>query len=282
MRPSRPRCSERARALAAEIDLELAWEFAPDADFGFADLARDYFDAKADAVQQAAMLLGLFEAPHYFSASARACSTRQPRDGAGRAAGDRAQAGAGGPGRRLGRRADRGPLPGADPRRSCTASCSSPTRTPPNTRPSSRPRGARSARRSTCCARPAPSTSPYQFHWRRFLYEQFPRGTGFADAPLPDVAGELPLADAQAFSIDDSSTTEIDDALSVHGLGSGTVVLGIHIAAPALAIAAGLGARPHRARAPVHGLHAGPQDHDAARRRGAALHAERRPRLRRR
>ena len=41
----------------------------------------------------------------------------------------------------------------------------------------------------------------------------------------------------QAFSIDDSATTEIDDALSVQGLGSGTVVFGIHIAAPGLAIA---------------------------------------------
>jgi exoribonuclease-2 len=41
----------------------------------------------------------------------------------------------------------------------------------------------------------------------------------------------------QAFSIDDSATTEIDDALSVQGLGSGTVVFGVHIAAPGLAIA---------------------------------------------
>ena len=40
----------------------------------------------------------------------------------------------------------------------------------------------------------------------------------------------------QAFSIDDSQTTEIDDALSLQGLGSGTVTLGIHIAAPGLAI----------------------------------------------
>ena len=43
----------------------------------------------------------------------------------------------------------------------------------------------------------------------------------------------------QAYSIDDSSTTEIDDALSLQGLGSGTVVLGIHIAAPGLAIVPG-------------------------------------------
>ncbi|MGP1693049.1 MAG: ribonuclease catalytic domain-containing protein, partial [Giesbergeria sp.] len=48
-----------------------------------------------------------------------------------------------------------------------------------------------------------------------------------------------PLAEVQAFSIDDSQTTEIDDALSVTGLGTGTVTLGIHIAAPGLAIAPG-------------------------------------------
>jgi exoribonuclease-2 len=82
-------------------------------------------------------------------------------------------------------------------------------------------------------------TSPYQFHWRRFLFEQFPKGAGFPPLPMPASADDeaLPRADVQAFSIDDSATTEIDDALSVQGLGSGTVVLGIHIAAPGLAIA---------------------------------------------
>jgi exoribonuclease II len=43
----------------------------------------------------------------------------------------------------------------------------------------------------------------------------------------------------QAFSIDDSQTTEIDDALSLQGLGMGFVTLGIHIAAPALALQPG-------------------------------------------
>jgi exoribonuclease-2 len=79
--------------------------------------------------------------------------------------------------------------------------------------------------------------SPYQFHWRRFLFEQFPRGTGFPALAVPATAGALPRADAQAFSIDDSHTTEIDDALSVRGLGSGTVIFGVHIAAPALSLA---------------------------------------------
>ena len=50
---------------------------------------------------------------------------------------------------------------------------------------------------------------------------------------------ELPVAPVQAFSIDDSSTTEIDDALSVRGLGTGAVVVGVHIAAPGLAVQPG-------------------------------------------
>ncbi len=80
-------------------------------------------------------------------------------------------------------------------------------------------------------------SSPYQFHWQRFLFENFPKGTGFPALDAPVIKETLPLAEVQAFSIDDSATTEIDDALSVQGLGSGTVILGIHIAAPGLALA---------------------------------------------
>ena len=55
-----------ASAMAAEMDLDLAWEFAPEGDFPFAQLAKDYFGVSADTVQQAAALLGLFAAPLYF------------------------------------------------------------------------------------------------------------------------------------------------------------------------------------------------------------------------
>ena len=73
----------------------------------------------------------------------------------------------------------------------------------------------------------------------RFRFANFPKGTGFGALAAPAITEELPLAEVQAFSIDDSSTTEIDDALSLQGLGTGTVVLGIHIAAPGLAIQPG-------------------------------------------
>ena len=78
-------------------------------------------------------------------------------------------------------------------------------------------------------------TGTLQLHSAKFLFEQFPKGTGFPPIPLPDVP-ELPLANVQAFSIDDVTTTEIDDAFSVQQLADGKVRIGIHIAAPALGI----------------------------------------------
>lgn len=82
-------------------------------------------------------------------------------------------------------------------------------------------------------------SSHYALHMARFMGEQFPQGVNDAkshrDIALPPfVAAELPLAAVQAFSIDDSQTTEIDDALSVTHLADGTTEVGIHIAAPSL------------------------------------------------
>ena len=84
--------------------------------------------------------------------------------------------------------------------------------------------------------------SSHDYHFNQFLLEHFPEGTGFgllnADVELSDPA-ELPVAEATAFSIDDATTTEIDDAFSVTPLTLGSFRIGIHIAAPALGIAPG-------------------------------------------
>lgn len=77
--------------------------------------------------------------------------------------------------------------------------------------------------------------SARELHFSRFQLEQFPRGTGFPMVVLPE-APTLPVASVQAFSIDDVTTTEIDDAFSVTLLGEGKIRIGIHIAAPALGI----------------------------------------------
>jgi exoribonuclease-2 len=81
--------------------------------------------------------------------------------------------------------------------------------------------------------------SAYDFHWQRFLFENFPKGTTFPALQAPAILADLPLAAVQAYSIDDSQTTEIDDALSVQGLGSDSITVGIHIAAPGLAVLPG-------------------------------------------
>ena len=65
-RPAPAELIASAQSIAKDIDLDLAWEFASESEFGFADLAREYFNANTDAVHQAAALLRLFEAPHYF------------------------------------------------------------------------------------------------------------------------------------------------------------------------------------------------------------------------
>ncbi|MEB0013393.1 RNB domain-containing ribonuclease [Glaciimonas sp. Gout2] len=80
--------------------------------------------------------------------------------------------------------------------------------------------------------------SPKDLHFSKFLFEFFPKGAGFPEISVPTIptAATLPLADVLAFSIDDVTTTEIDDALSVAILPDGNVRIGIHIAAPGLSI----------------------------------------------
>src|SRR4029077_4055861 len=81
--------------------------------------------------------------------------------------------------------------------------------------------------------------STHDYHFNRFLAESFPKGTGFpAWGSLPGLP-DLPLAPVRAFSIDDASTTEIDDAFSVRVLDGGSTEIGVHIACPVLAIPRG-------------------------------------------
>ncbi len=85
-------------------------------------------------------------------------------------------------------------------------------------------------------------SSSHDYHFNQFLWEYFPDGIDFSEADQqlnPDNTDDLPIADIAAFSIDDASTTEIDDAFSVTPLRLGSFRIGIHIAAPALGIPPG-------------------------------------------
>jgi exoribonuclease-2 len=230
---------DAAAAIAREIDLDLAWEFAPEGEFGFADLARDYFGKAAAAPQEAAALFCLFAAPHYFRRLGKGRFRKAPEE------------------------IVKAALLGIERKKQVAAqveawaaelaagTCPAPVREqlyrilfkPDKNAPEYKAvvDASRRTQRAPLDLLQAAGAidSPYEFHWRRFLFEEFPKGTAFPPVAVPAIKEELALAAAQAFSIDDSQTTEIDDALSVQGLGSGRVTVGIHIAAPALAFAPG-------------------------------------------
>lgn len=226
-----------AQAQAADIDLEMAWEFAPEGDFGFADLARDYFSASAGPEQQAAMLLRLFEAPHYFRRAGKGQFKKAPEEIVKAAL------------LAIERKAQQAAMIEEWAAELAAGRCPAPVREQLYRilfKPDKNGPEYKAVVAATQCAQKAPLDlllaagaidSPYQFHWRRFLFDSFPKGTGFPALAAPAIADALPLAPVQAFSIDDSQTTEIDDALSVNGLGTGEIIFGVHIAAPALAIA---------------------------------------------
>jgi exoribonuclease-2 len=230
-----------ARALAAGMDLDLAWEFAPEGEFAFADLATEYFQASPSLAQQAAALYALFEAPHYFRRAGKGRFKKAPAEIIQQA------------------------LAAIEKKKQVLAQiadwaaqlvageCPAPVREqlykilfkPDKNAPEYKAvvEASRTAQRAPLdlLERAGAIDSAYQFHWKRFLFENFPKGTAFPPAlSAPAIADDLPRADGvEAFSIDDSQTTEIDDALSVQGLGSGTVTVGVHIAAPGLAFAPG-------------------------------------------
>jgi exoribonuclease-2 len=238
-KPAPAELMAQAQAVAETIELDLAWEFAPEDDFGFADLARDYFSANATLAQQAGALLapvrGAALLPPRRQGPLQEGAGRNPAAGAGR------------------HREEKALLAQIDAWAAALGrgECPQPIREqlykilfkPDKNAPEYK--AVVEASRATHTApldllqKAGAIDSAYQFHWKRFLFDNFPKGTGFPALAAPQPPADLPLAPVQAYSIDDSQTTEIDDALSVQGLGTGTVVLGIHIAAPGLAIQPG-------------------------------------------
>lgn len=238
-----------AQAASSEIDLALAWEFAPEDEFGFAEVARDYFSAQATLAEQAAMLFALHGAPHYFrrgGAKGRFKKADAATLALALAAIEKKK--------EVVLQIDAWALELAN------KICPELIRTQlykilfkPDKNASEYKAVVQAARATqtpplVLLQSAGAIASAYQFHWQRFLFEAL--GQTKTDVFVPPYAiggstrsaggsklAELPTANVRAFSIDDSATTEIDDALSVQGLGTAEITLGIHIAAPSLGIA---------------------------------------------
>ncbi len=228
-----------AQALAQEIDVDFLWECAPQDEFGFQDLADEYF-GKADPVKASAVLLRLQSAPIYFHRKGRGRFRPAPAETVRLALAALER-------RRqqeidieeLSREMLEGRLPPAIAARGVRLLVS----------PDKQSVEFRALERACELTHKMPERllmelgafeSARALHFERFVCEFFPQGTAFPALPeVGEFAEPLPVADVPAFSIDDSMTTEIDDALSVQTLADGRLRVGVHIAAPALGIDAG-------------------------------------------
>ena len=237
--PAPPELLARAQEYAAGLDTDFLWQCCGPVEFGFDQLARDYVGREASAVEAAGVLLKLHSAPMYFY-----------RRGKGRfqAANEQtlklALAGLEKKKRQQEQVAEwtaalaRGEFP-AELRKLRCELLYAPERNKPETKAleaACKQTGLSVARLFEHCGE---LRDTHAYHFDRFMFEFFPAGAQFPPHPLPVVAAELPLAAADAFSLDDGGTTEIDDAFSLVPLAAGGWRLGIHIAAPALAFAPG-------------------------------------------
>jgi exoribonuclease-2 len=231
--PSAGELLERAEAEAEGLDTEFLWEVCSDDEFGFVEFAREYFGHEPSPIESAAVLLRLHAAPIYFHRKGRGRFRKAPTEILQAALigleKKRLQAAA------VERMRDEllaGTLP-EELKPLVRQLLYKPDRNRLETKAleaACAENGKSPARLLLDCGALA---SSHELHFDRFLFEYFPTGTAFPAVEEPTEAGELPLADVRAFSIDDAATTEIDDAFSVTPTATGWRV-GIHIAAPGL------------------------------------------------
>jgi len=231
----------QANSTAKEVDLQIAWEFAPSEEFSFQDLSIEYFSATPSLSEQVAMLLTLQGAPHYFRRAGKGRFKKASAEVIEQAL------------VAIERKKEAAAQLDAWATQLASGVCPQPVLQDiykilfkPDKNSAAYKCVVEAAKRSQAPAievlkRAGAIASAYEFHWQRFLFDHFPKGIAFpTQTPEPEPAHikalteSLPLSVAKAYSIDDSHTTEIDDALSVQGLGTESVTVGVHIAAPAL------------------------------------------------
>ncbi|MBL8475771.1 MAG: RNB domain-containing ribonuclease [Methyloversatilis sp.] len=227
-----------AELQAADLDATFLWDVCGDDEFPFEELAREYHGAAPTAEQAAAILLCLHAAPVYFHRKGKGRFRKAPPDILKAAL-------AGLEKKRLQQEQVDGwvaeLLAGRTP--PDIAACSAqilykPDRNRLETKAVEAAAASAGLSVVGLMAKAGAFASSHEYHLGRFLFEYFPRGTDFPTHEVPP-AGDLPEAGVRAFSIDDATTTEIDDAFSVQPKAGGGWRIGIHIAAPSLGIQPG-------------------------------------------
>ena len=228
-----------AEPMAADMDPAFLWECAPETDFGFTDIAADYFGHSPSAIESTALLLAMQNAPLYFHRRGKGMFRRAPPEilkaALAGAEKKRLQAEAI---ERMVAQLVAGSLP-TELIDQVDALLVQPDRNRPEIKAFEAACAQTKESPAALLLRCGAFPDAYHWHFRRFAAERFPKGIGFPELPEPAAVGDLPLADVQAVSIDDATTTEIDDALSVTRLPGIGWRIGVHIAAPGLGILPG-------------------------------------------
>lgn len=234
--PRPPELLEQAQAMAESLEVDFLWECAPQEEFEAAEFARDYFGHEPSAVEKAALIFALNSAPAYFHRRGKGKYRPAPEDilKAALAAIEKKR-----------KQAEQQQawtdqmVAGSLPEELAEAAQTF------LTRPDKNSMAWKSFEAAVTQLNTTPEKlllslgawpHPLALHQSRFLATHFPKGTGFPAIQTPALRDDIPLADVEAYSIDDSQTFEVDDALSVTQLQHGIVRVGVHIAAPSLAI----------------------------------------------
>ena len=229
---------ENAQAQAADIDTDLLWEVCGEEEFSAEAIAEEYYGHAPTKTELAATLIALYAAPMYFYKKAKGVFKAAPEETLKQALAaierkkqQDAQIDA------WAEALKRGEMP-SEIAADLKTILHAPDKQSLTYKAFTKAADALKTSAYELAKKTGGITSIPQYLQDGFEIKYFPKGTDFPGLPLPEMP-DLPKADVTAFSIDDESTTEVDDALSLTDLGNGMKRVGIHIAAPSLAIKPG-------------------------------------------
>ena len=229
---------ENAQAQAADIDTDLLWEVCGEEEFSAEAIAEEYYGHAPTKTELAATLIALYAAPMYFYKKSKGVFKAAPEETLKQALAaierkkqQDAQIDA------WAEALKRGEMP-SEIAADLKTILHAPDKQSLTYKAFTKAADELKISAYELAKKTGGITSIPQYLQDGFEIKYFPKGTGFPDLPLPEMP-DLPKADVTAFSIDDESTTEVDDALSLTNLGNGTKRVGIHIAAPSLAVKPG-------------------------------------------
>lgn len=226
---------QQAQSMSAEMDTDLLWSVCDEQEWSAVDLANEYFGHQPSLLEQAATLMAVYAAPMYFYKKNKGIFKAAPEETLKQA------------------------LAAIERKKAQEEQINqwieelSAFRLPENIqkdlpsilhRPDKQSLTYKAFTKACDMLKLSPLalarqiggvTSTAQYLYDGFVINYFPKGIDFPDIAvhIPD----LPKAEnIQAFSIDDASTTEIDDAISVTHQAGGKTQVGIHIAIPAIAL----------------------------------------------